>query len=1112
MKYFLLALLGFGVCANVQASGPQKKMTVKGSSFAISATKNIEVDWKGEKLISGDTHSWLGNQDVGSYAEKNEVSNENGWQFTDVWSEKLPAPYRREVGISPDGKKVELSFQSHQDALMKSYPTPTICYKISVPLSAVNNSTWEAFIGLYPKWSSGTLNSATPDGDFIGVTARWISFTTPKGKITFDFNPQGVTTYDYVPGGPNTIRPQWSIRKKGDVLEMSFDIEATNYGGALTSKLTIFEGDKSDYLKHHAVSYYYYFSESAKDRLFCFGGKSSDAFTNAGLTAYDSKKGYGWNNTDGLLKSGGNLTGALYTAAASSKNNTFTTSNLRPGLYLITIRSSALDKNAGPFNITLNGEKVFNNIKIEKGKVANLTCVRWIEKGKADLRFDGNWAMSVLGLQMFMHTDEDIEFRRGFWIKKDGYCPDVMFANYYDTPPVYGKSITYSTLAGKVGEIKQIPELPELETALPDQNSKELLWRYTSPLGTMGTDNFGSFNEFNTPALIEQRLKEVKDGGVKTIILNGLLSRHTYPAHLKRVEENIRQTVEAAHKMGMKVLDHQDLTILWHMDMAYRFLAQHPEFLQCTQSNGMPTWGICPINPLFKDGYFFPFILNQIKNTNLDGMMIDECSFHGNNFCSCEYCREAFTKATGLVLPDDETSPLLRNRESKLWKAWIEWRKNAIAQWRIDFSKAAHKINPNFCNIQYYSEGGFILDGASYEQGGDLALSAKSMDFLGTEIMSRDVWDDYRYTFSSRHMYNSLHETYKSPIFGLVYPSDRFDYALIGWAMNNMIAQVTWTFFDFKGSEKMNAYTGWKENMNNVSAKPFADIAIVFSRKTRDWSLKNKRAYPSEIMGTSQFLIDQHIQHTFVLDDALLNQDLSRFRVLLAPGIDCLSDEQVAKLKQYVSNGGTLFITGDAGKLTSYGEPRPTWAFAEILGNDALTKSQNTDVVEGNFGKGRVVYCAKRYGINDFCNSFTMGDTYKFTSEEKLTALHEKVIRQAIGNSLSFEAVSMPQKVITSVYNELRDGKKMTMVHLLNATGVKVKNGDTLPLPNPTWEEIKDDMSFEIALPSISESYYATPDSPGHKAVRVEKISEGRYKVVVPKGTVDKYGIVYLIH
>src|SRR5690606_10830132 len=105
------------------------------------------------------------------------------------------------------------------------------------------------------------------------------------------------------------------------------------------------------------------------------------------------------------------------------------------------------------------------------------------------------------------------------------------------------------------------------------------------------------------------------------------------------------------------------------------------------------------------------------RNTNLDGLMIDECTFHGNNFCNCVYCREAFTKATGLVLPDDETNPVLRNRQSKLWKAWIEWRKHAIAQWRIDLSKATHKINPSFCNIQYYSEGGFMHDGASYEQG-----------------------------------------------------------------------------------------------------------------------------------------------------------------------------------------------------------------------------------------------------------------------------------------------------------------------------------------------------------------------------------------------------------
>jgi hypothetical protein len=1110
MRYLLLVSFMLIICADAQTMSTQKMLTVKGSPFAISSEKNIEISWKGEKLISGDIHSWLVNKNVGTSAENFEVSKGNGWQFTNVWSKNSQLPYRREAGISPDGKKIEVSFQSHQDALMKSFPSPVIFYKIYLPLSALNNSTWEALTGrsYNARWTSGTINSATPDGDFVGNDARWITFTTPRGKITFDFNPQGVTTYFVT--GSNTIATQWSVIKKDDMIEMSFAINATNYGGALTSKLVIFEGDKGDYLKHHAVTYYHYFSEIPKEKLYCIGSKSSKPFISTGIKIYDAEKGYGWNNSDGLREVGGDLPGSLYTSATSVKGNTFTSNNLRPGLYLVTLRSSALNKNTGPFNISLNGEKVFSDIKVDKGNVANFTCVRWIEGGKADIKFDGDWAVSVLGYQLFMHSEEDFEFRRGFWIKKDGYCPDIIYANYYDTPPVYGKSVTVTPLAGKVEEIKEIPELPELENVLPDQKSKDLLWRYTSTLGTMGPDNDGSFNEFNTQSLIKQRLEEVKDGGVEAVILNGFLSRHTFTTHLKRIEENIRQTVEIGHKMGMKFIDHQDLTILWNMDMGFRFLAEHPQFLQHAQTDGMPTWGICPINPLFKDGYYFPFILEQIKTTNIDGLMIDECTFHGNNFCTCRYCREAFTKATKLVLPDDETSPLLRNRNSKLWKAWIEWRKNAIAQWRIDFSKAAHKINPGFCCIQYYSEGGFMQDGASYEQGGDLALSAKSMDFLGTEIMSRDIWDNFRYNFSSRQMYNSLHETYNSPVFGLVYPVGQINYAIIGWAMNNMLAQVTWSLVGYPGAEKLNDYTGWKENMNNLYATTAADIAIIFSRKTRDWSLKNKNTHPDEVMGTSQFFTEKHIQHTFILDDALLNQDLSRFRVLLAPGMDCVSDEQVEKLKQYVFNGGTLYITGDAGKLTSYGEPRTKWAFEDVLGEDALKRSATTDMVEGKMGKGRIVYCSNRYGLNDFCKSHTSENTYQFNPDARLTALNEKNLRQIIGDKLTFEAVAIPAKVLTSVYNESRNEGKITMVHLLNATGVYAKNGDKLPLPDPTWGVITSDMSFEISLPSVGKSYYASPDAPGHKSVRTEKTGDGRYRITVPAGTVDKYGIVYI--
>jgi hypothetical protein len=1112
MKYLSFAIIVLFAClsSGAMTSEGQKNLPADGPPFSVAPSKRLEVFWRGEKLVSGDSYSWLAGQNIETSVDHYETGSVKGWHYSDIWNEDKRLPFRRETGISPDGKRIEINFQSHQDALMESYPSPVISYKIYIPISLLAHSQWDALTGrsYNAKWSSGSLDPSTPDGNFIGSAARWLSFTTPRGRITFDFNPQGVPTY-YVTGA-NTIHSQWTVTKKGDTIEMALSVNATSYGGAVTGKLAIFEGDKNDYLKHHAVSYYHYFSEIPAERLYCFGGRASKKFINAGINSFDREKGSGWKKTVDLKSEVGLNSGALYASAVSTKSNSFISTGIRPGLYLVTIRSTAVSKDKGPFDVSVNGEKVFTGIKTPVGMVTNLTCVRWLEGGKAEIGFDGDWSVSVIGLQLFMHTDEDFEFRRGFWIKSDGFCPDVMFANYYDTPPVYGKSVSFSPLSGKVEDIREIPELPELGTSLPDQSSGKLSWRYTSPLGTMGPDNNGSFNEYNTSEQIEKRLQQIRDAGIEAVIINGFLSRHTFPAHLKRVEENIRQIVDKGHKMGMKFLDHQDLTILWNMDMGFRFLAEHPEFLQHTQTDGLPTWGICPINPLFRDGYFFPYILNHIRNTGLDGIMIDECTFHGSNFCNCAYCRAAFTKATGLVFPDDETNPILRNRQSGLWKAWIEWRKHAIAQWRIDFSRETHKINPGFCNIQYYSEGGFMQDGASYEQGGDLALSARSMDFLGTEIMSRDVWDNYRYNFSSRHMYNSLHETYGSPVFGLVYPIGQINYAIIGWAMNNMLAQVTWTLEGFQKGESLNKYTGWSENMNNIHAKPFADIAIIFSRKTRDWSLKNRNKHPDEVMGISQFFAERHIQHTFILDDALLNQDISRFRVLLAPGVDCVSDEQAEKLTVFVMNGGTLYITGETGRYTSYGEPRTVWPFTGLLENDLIKKVESGGVVEANAGKGRIVFCANRYGINEFCKSYTIDNTYEFSPDPEITALNEKILRQVIGSRLSFESKEMPGKVLTSVYNEVRDGKKVTMIHLLNATGVKVTNGDKLPLPDPGWGKSDRDMSFEISLPSVSRSYFATPDATGHSPVRTQKVSDGRYRVIIPAGTLDKYGIVYL--
>lgn len=1100
----LLAL--FIVAGNAVA---RDSFTSKGSPFEIDATKDINITWKGSPLVKGDSLSWISGETVGKHATTLVRGVHNGWQTINVWRSDFSLPYRREIGLSPNGKKIELTFQAHQEALMDEYPHPQISYKLILPASLFANASWDALTGRSQNasWSNGRIDSSTPEGVIVTGT-RWITFHTDKGPITFDFNPHGVPTY-YV-GGMNTMVSQWTVAFRGDAIELSFTAPATRYGGDFTSKVTLFEGSREDYLQHHAVSYYYYFSELPAERLFTFSQQAGKDFTPVSINNSDVEAGYEWRKPEKLRLSRSDQSGALYTTCTSSKANRFRTLGLRPGLYLITLRTSAIKEDIGPFTVSLNGEQVYRDVTVPKGNMANLTFVRWIEDGKADIDFKGEWGLTVAGFQLFMHSEEDFQFRRGNWLMKGGFCPGILFADYYDTPPVYGISRSLHPLAENVKELSIIPPLPVLETALPDQHAPELAWRFNSPIGTMGPDNWGTFNEFNTAGKIAKRLDQVKDGGVTAVILNGFLSRHTYANHLSRVEENIRKTVEIAHGMGMKIIDHQDLTILWNADMGFRFLAANPGYLQHSITTGLPTWGLCPVNSGFKNDYFFPYITDFIRKTGVDGLMLDETVFHFANFCGCSHCRAAFHAKTGVMLPDDENNPLLHNKESNLWKAWIEWRKHEMAQWRIDLSKATHRINPGFSNLEYYSEGGFLTNSASYAQGGDLPLSARSKDFLGTEIMSRDVWDDYRYNFTSRNMYNSLRETYGSPVFGLVYPDGKYNYALFGWAMNNMFGQVTWSLVDFEGSDRMNVYTGWRKNMNKISSSPYTDVAILFSRLTRDWSVKNTKDYPKELMGTGQFLSERHIPHTFILDDAVTEQDLSRFRVLLASGMDCITEEQEVSLKRFVAAGGTLFLTGDAGTLDAYGNRRKRIAFQDILTEAKRRESGSLPYSEALLGKGRIIYAREKHGINEYCQSIRDGGmVYRFRPNPEITQINEQIFEEVIGRGL-FRAVSIPERVLVTVYRDTSEDHTALMVHLLNATGVKAKDGDRLPRPNPSWENIKSEIVFEIAMSSFSKALYLSPDDNVEKEINVEQTGADLYKVTVPVGTVEKYGILYL--
>ena len=167
----------------------------------------------------------------------------------------------------------------------------------------------------------------------------------------------------------------------------------------------------------------------------------------------------------------------------------------------------------------------------------------------------------------------------------------------------------------------------------------------------------------------------------------------------------------------MKILDHQDLSLLWNMGSGFRVMTQRLGMTQRTIAGDFPTRGFCLTNQEFRDWYF-QWITDYVRKTDLDGLMIDEVCYHGPTFCGCDDCRRKFTADTGLTLPFDETSPLLNNRSSKLWKAWQVWRIKAVGDWDVELRRRIMPFKPHFTIMKYTTHGGYSSNYASLSLGG----------------------------------------------------------------------------------------------------------------------------------------------------------------------------------------------------------------------------------------------------------------------------------------------------------------------------------------------------------------------------------------------------------
>ena len=1077
----------------------------------------------------------------------------DGTRVWNRWSEHPDTRIRLEVALKGDGSEVEITMIG---TCFHYAEERARLLELSMPWEAVAGCAYEGVQGNGRNWrpAKGDLKQLPKEGDKVGGdTWRYLCFQGGKGAasgVVFDFNPLGAGDYmsSYASG---SIRGVFTLWREGEKARLRGGIVLDARPGDTGAKLVLREGEfAGDYPTHHAWKDFRYLHRLATARLYSFGAKKhGKMYQSADGLRYNAKRGFGWLGKPEVSAVQAAPEGALY-SAMTGRDAVFRIGNLPPGLHILIVQAGNFGGAPNRFAVSANGRPLVAAQSVAKGELLAVAVPVWVGKtGVVDIRFDGEFLVSAIGTGFLMAEAEDFTYQRGYWVSA-GYEPSIVFRNSCARPDAnLAVSVERMPMPIPGEEAKGPLKRVQRPRARHEPDSPGLSWTKTAILGRMGT-LCDHMEEFCTDSDMARHLDTLKANGVNTVMVAGMHSRHTYPEHIERGIQAVARMAKAARARGMKVIDHHEATLLWQENVGFRTMAERLPETARALPDMMPGPAFCMTNPVFtrkeRD-----YLLRLIRESGIDGLQCDEL-YYFPYFCGCAHCRKAFHEETGWWIPMNELDPRLMNRQAPLWKAYLNWRMEKLVDWMVDFRREADQVNPNLVVMYYTTHHGFSSVWASLEKGNDLVEAQRGANWFGTEIMPRNCLQNERPLVPYRKMYNLLRETMGLPLWGILYGYSHSAF-YFGWAANNLAAGRSFMLRDFKpGEVNFLAFGAGAENMDVATVKPQAQVALLFSRASRDWNPRGV-TMAHENMGIAQTLEELHIPYRILAEHLLTEERLKQFKALIVGGAGAMSDATVAALVRFAEQGGTVYLTSVAATADELGNPREAWPFARYfdcepkapcspaplrIGPDAKRAAAVARplrrwrvsgkgrapaqsplwafdekggaiplVYEAKVGRGRLVYQSCALGAPLFCDEVApINGVWKFELDEGLARVYRAFLADLLRGASPWR-VKAPLKVHTELY---RQGDAY-VAHFLNGQGDTMKPGDRIvaELPGDPWPPLAEDIVFTLDAPQVREAYAVSPDFPGRKPLAL--VRDGRnVTVTLPKALLKAYTLVWM--
>jgi len=211
-----------------------------------------------------------------------------------------------------------------------------------------------------------------------------------------------------------------------------------------------------------------------------------------------------------------------------------------------------------------------------------------------------------------------------------------------------------------------------------------------------------------------------------------------------------------------------------------------------------------------------------------------------------------------------------------------------------------------------------------------------------------------------------------------------------------------------------------------------SDVAVLHSFASM--AFNSGRPFQSTYL-VEQSLIQSHIPFDIIFDQHLNAEYLAKYKVLVLPDQEALSDEQLKVISGFVEQGGGLVATEHTSLYTETRRRRIDFGLTELFMVDpplwqaraGTEKIPDVMTVRNSYGSGRVVYIPEVIPVRPKPAASSMSAAYWYLPKN-----HDEIIssvKWAAGSDLSVK-LDAPETVTMELVRQQSSG--LTILHLIN--------------------------------------------------------------------------------